>query len=59
MALLWDSAFIRTEIVSIHFGPRELTVTWGFRAFYFGLISNKIEGKNATQTCQTVNSLGQ
>ena len=52
-ALLWDSAFIKTEIVLRHFVPRWLLVTWGFPVLCFGLLTD------ATQTRQTVNSLRQ
>ena len=32
MVLLWDSAFIKTEIVFRNFVPRQLLATWGFPA---------------------------
>ena len=41
--LLWDSAFINTGIVY---------TTWGSPALYFELLTNQIEGKQVTQTCQ-------
>ena len=59
MALLWDSAFIKTEIVFRNFVPRQLLATWGFPTLYFGLLTNEIEGKHETQTCQGVNLLRQ
>ena len=31
----------------------------GFPTLYFDLLTNEIEGKHATQTCQAVNSLRQ
>ena len=59
MALLWDSAFIRTEDVFRNFVPRQFLATWDFPALYFGLLIYEIEGKHETQTSQTVNSLRQ
>ena len=53
---LWESAFIKTEIVFI---PRRLLATWSFPDLYFDLLTNEIEGTDATQTCQAVNSLRQ
>ena len=52
-ALLWDSAFIKTEILFRNLVPTQPLVTWRFSTLYFGLLSD------ATQTCQTVNSLRQ
>ena len=52
-ALLWDSAFIQTEIVFRNFISRQLLVTWDFPALYFGLPTD------TTQTYQAVNSLRQ
>ena len=51
--------FIKMETVFINFVPRRLLATWGFPALYFHLLTNEIEGKQATQTCQAVNSLRQ
>ena len=55
MTLLWDSAFIKMEIVFRNFVPRQLLATWSFLALYFDLLTNEIEGKHAAQTCQAVN----
>ena len=52
--LLWDNAFIRTDIVFRKFVPRGLLDMWGFPALYLGLLTNEIEGKHTTQTCHTV-----
>ena len=57
--LLWDSAFIKTEIVCRNFVPRWFLATWGFPFLYFDLLTNEIEGKHTAQTCQTINSLRQ
>ena len=54
--LLWNSAFIKTEITFI---PRQLLATFGFPNFYFDLLTNEIEGKHATQIWQAVISLRQ
>ena len=54
MALLWDSAIIRTGIVFRNVLPRQLLATLGFSAFCV-----ETEGKHATQTYQAVNSLRQ
>ena len=50
--LLWDSAFINTGIAYRNFVPRQVFTTWGSPALYFELLTNKIEGKQVTQTCQ-------
>ena len=41
------------------FVPKRLLATWGFPALYFNLLTNEIEGKHATETCEIVNSLRQ
>ena len=47
---LWDSAFIKMEIVCRNFATRQLLATWGFSA---------LEGKHTTKASQAVNSLRQ
>ena len=52
------SAFIKTEILSEtsylgDFSPRAVLL------LYFAFLTNKTEGKQATQTCQAVSSLKQ
>ena len=55
--LLWDSSFIKTEIVFRNFVLRQLLATLGFPTLYFDLFTIEIEGKNVTKTWQAVNSL--
>ena len=50
MTLLWDSVFIKTEIVFRNFTPGQLLAKWGFPDLYFDLLTNKIEGKRTTKT---------
>ena len=39
--------------------PRPPHAAWGFPTLYFDLLTYEIKGKEATQTCQGVNSLRQ